>query len=39
VATEWTLAELINNPRVLKKAREEVESIVGKDRLVDESDV
>ncbi|CAJ2678713.1 unnamed protein product [Trifolium pratense] len=39
VATEWTLAELINNPRVLKKAREEVESVVGKDRLVDESDI
>ncbi|WJX52022.1 2-hydroxyisoflavanone synthase [Trifolium repens] len=39
VATEWTLAELLNNPRVLKKAREEIESVVGKDRLVDESDV
>ncbi|KAK2382775.1 2-hydroxyisoflavanone synthase [Trifolium repens] len=39
VATEWTLAELINNPSVLKKAREEIESVVGKDRLVDESDV
>jgi 2-hydroxyisoflavanone synthase len=39
VATEWTLAELINNPRVLKKAQEEMESVVGKDRLVDESDV
>lgn len=39
VATEWTLAELINNPRVLKKAREEIDSVVGKERLVDESDV
>jgi cytochrome P450 len=39
VSTEWTLSELINNPRVLKKAREEIDSIVGKDRLVDESDV
>ncbi|XP_058735439.1 2-hydroxyisoflavanone synthase [Vicia villosa] len=39
VSTEWTLAELINNPKVLKKAREEIDSVVGKDRLVDESDV
>lgn len=39
VATEWTLAELINNPRVLKNAREEIDSVIGKDRLVDESDV
>nr|SBU44857.1 isoflavone synthase enzyme [Glycine max] len=38
VATEWALAELINNPRVLQKAREEVYSVVGKDRLVDEVD-
>ncbi|KAL5054177.1 hypothetical protein RYX36_034859, partial [Vicia faba] len=27
VSTEWTLAELINNPRVLKKAREEIDSV------------
>ncbi|XP_057419335.1 2-hydroxyisoflavanone synthase [Lotus japonicus] len=39
VATDWALSELINNPRVLKKAREEVESVVGKDRLVDEADI
>ena len=38
VATEWALAELINNPKVLEKAREEVYSVVGKDRLVDEVD-
>ncbi|XP_058071407.1 cytochrome P450 93A2-like [Magnolia sinica] len=36
---EWTLAELINNPRVLKKAREEIDSVVGKHRLVQESDI
>ncbi|NP_001296629.2 isoflavone synthase precursor [Cicer arietinum] len=39
VATDWCLSELINNPRVMKKAREEVDSVVGKDRLVDESDI
>lgn len=33
------MAELINNPKVLRKAREEVDTVVGKDRLVDESDV
>ncbi|KAL5975961.1 hypothetical protein ACLOJK_020290 [Asimina triloba] len=36
---EWALAELINNPRVLQKAREEIESVVGKHRLVEESDI
>ncbi|XP_058072640.1 cytochrome P450 93A2-like [Magnolia sinica] len=36
---EWTLAELINNPRVLKKARDEIDSVVGKHRLVQESDI
>ena len=39
MATDWALAELINNPRVLQKAREEIDKAVGKDRLVEESDV
>ncbi|RYR65565.1 hypothetical protein Ahy_A03g011501 [Arachis hypogaea] len=39
VATDWALAELINNPRVLAKAREEVYNVVGKDRLVEETDI
>ncbi|KAK7302847.1 hypothetical protein RJT34_13744 [Clitoria ternatea] len=39
VATDWALAELINNPKVLQKAKEEVDSVVGKERLADESDV
>ncbi|KAK7400642.1 hypothetical protein VNO78_11871 [Psophocarpus tetragonolobus] len=39
VATDWALAELINNPRVLQKAREEIYSVVGKDRLIDEADI
>nr|ACL81170.1 isoflavone synthase [Lupinus luteus] len=39
VATEWALAELINNPHVLKKAQEELNEVVGKDRLADELDV
>ncbi|MQI72116.1 cytochrome P450, partial [Escherichia coli] len=39
VATDWALSELINNPGVLQKAREEIDSVVGKDRLVDEADI
>ena len=30
---EWSLAELVRNPHVFKKAREEIESVVGKERL------
>ncbi|CAB4286806.1 unnamed protein product [Prunus armeniaca] len=36
---EWALAELINHPEVMKKARQEIDSIVGKNRLVEESDI
>lgn len=36
---EWSLAELIRNPQVFKKAREEIDSVVGKERLVKESDI
>ncbi|NP_001289203.1 beta-amyrin 24-hydroxylase-like [Cicer arietinum] len=36
---EWALAELIRNPQVFKKAREEIDSVVGKERLVKESDI
>ncbi|GAU23196.1 hypothetical protein TSUD_172230 [Trifolium subterraneum] len=38
ISTEWALVELMNNPSLLKKAREEIDKIVGKNRLVDESD-
>ncbi|TKY66140.1 Beta-amyrin 24-hydroxylase [Spatholobus suberectus] len=36
---EWSLAELVRNPHVFKKAREEIDSVVGKERLVKESDI
>ncbi|KAJ3678621.1 hypothetical protein LUZ60_002424 [Juncus effusus] len=36
---EWTLSELINHPNVLKKLTEEIDRVVGKDRLVKESDL
>ncbi|KAI3975465.1 hypothetical protein MKX01_004195 [Papaver californicum] len=37
-AVEWALAEMINQPELLQKAVEEIDRVVGKDRLVQESD-
>ncbi|XP_068661119.1 tryptophan N-monooxygenase CYP79A68-like [Aristolochia californica] len=37
-AVEWALAEMLNEPDMLRKAVEEVDRVVGKDRLVQESD-
>lgn len=39
VTMEWGMAELINNPRVLEKARHEIDSVIGKSRIVEESDI
>ncbi|KAK7336614.1 hypothetical protein VNO77_17160 [Canavalia gladiata] len=39
LTTEWALAELINNPHVMKKAREEIDSVIGNSRIVEESDL
>ncbi|KAK9123048.1 hypothetical protein Sjap_012650 [Stephania japonica] len=36
---EWALAELINNQQIFEKAREEIDKVVGKSRLVEESDI
>ncbi|KAK6246566.1 Cytochrome P450 - like 10 [Theobroma cacao] len=38
IALEWALAELINHPDVLKIAQEEIDQVVGKSKLVEESD-
>ena len=38
-AMQWTLAELINHPNIFNKVREEIKSLVGSIRLVEESDV
>ncbi|XP_002982021.2 flavonoid 3'-monooxygenase [Selaginella moellendorffii] len=35
---EWTLLELMHNPLILQKAQEEIDTVVGKERLVAESD-
>jgi len=36
---EWAIAELIRHPDVLKRAQEELDAVVGRDRLVSESDL
>nr|QWK52437.1 cytochrome P450 79C2-2 [Isatis tinctoria] len=36
---EWTIAEMLNHPEILQKATNELNMVVGKDRLVQESDI
>ncbi|XP_062213980.1 tyrosine N-monooxygenase-like [Phragmites australis] len=38
-AVEWALAEMVNNPDVLEKAVAEIDRVVGRERLVQESDI
>nr|QWK52415.1 cytochrome P450 705A24 [Isatis tinctoria] len=35
----WAMAEIINHPEILERLREEIDSVVGKDRLVQETDL
>ena len=35
----WAMAELMNHPEIMEKARKEIDSVVGKERLVEESDI
>ncbi|KAK8717815.1 hypothetical protein V6N13_045069 [Hibiscus sabdariffa] len=37
-ALEWALAEMLNKPEMLQKAIDELDNVVGRDRLVQESD-
>ncbi|KAH8490597.1 hypothetical protein H0E87_022941 [Populus deltoides] len=37
-ACEWAFAEMLNQPEILEKATEELDRVVGKERLVQESD-
>ncbi|OIV95129.1 hypothetical protein TanjilG_21519 [Lupinus angustifolius] len=39
VASQWAMAEIINHPQVLKKLREEIDSVVGTCRIINESDI
>ncbi|XP_071729302.1 cytochrome P450 81Q32-like [Rutidosis leptorrhynchoides] len=36
---EWALSLLLNNPQVLKKAQNEIDGYINKDRLIEESDI
>ncbi|KAG7577947.1 Cytochrome P450 [Arabidopsis thaliana x Arabidopsis arenosa] len=37
--TQWTMAEIINKPNILERLREEIDSVVGKTRLIQETDL
>ncbi|GER30929.1 cytochrome P450 [Striga asiatica] len=39
VTVEWAMSALLNNPDKLRKARIEIDNLVGKDRLINESDL
>jgi len=40
ITMEWGLAELLRNPNVMQKAREEIDSVTGNNsRLIEESDI
>ena len=39
VTLEWSLAELINHPTVMEKARKEIDSIIGKEKMVMETNI
>ncbi|KAG7011036.1 Isoflavone 2'-hydroxylase [Cucurbita argyrosperma subsp. argyrosperma] len=39
VTLEWAMSQLLNNPEVLEKARAEIDSSIGYERLVNESDL
>ncbi|CAF2114185.1 hypothetical protein Bca4012_096209 [Brassica carinata] len=37
--TQWTMAELVNNPYILGRLRDEIDLVVGKERLIQETDL
>lgn len=39
VTIEWAMSNLLNNPDVLKKARAELDTQIGQDKLIDEQDI
>eukprot|EP00252_Welwitschia_mirabilis_P026281 TRINITY_DN854_c0_g2_i1.p1 TRINITY_DN854_c0_g2~~TRINITY_DN854_c0_g2_i1.p1 ORF type:complete len:504 (-),score=79.75 TRINITY_DN854_c0_g2_i1:21-1532(-) len=39
ITIEWAMAELIRNPSALKKAQTEIDQVVGKGKIIDETDI
>ncbi|URE45060.1 Anaphase-promoting complex subunit [Musa troglodytarum] len=39
VTVEWAMAEMLRNPAILKRAQAEADAVVGRDRLLEESDL
>ncbi|XLU56254.1 hypothetical protein S245_050902, partial [Arachis hypogaea] len=39
VTLEWAMSNLLNHPEIIEKARKEIETQIGEDRIVDESDI
>lgn len=39
ITSEWTMAELLQHPKVMEEVREEIDKVVGRDRLVEENDL
>lgn len=39
VSIEWAIAELLHYPHYMKRLQDEVDAVVGKDRVLDESDI
>ena len=39
VTLEWAMTNLLNHPDILKKARDEIDSQIGEEKLIEESDI
>ncbi|XP_009787639.1 cytochrome P450 98A2-like [Nicotiana tabacum] len=39
ITVEWAMAELVKNPRVQQKVQEELDRVIGSNRIVNESDI
>ncbi|CAH8384838.1 unnamed protein product [Eruca vesicaria subsp. sativa] len=38
-STQWTMAELVNNPNIFERLRDEIDGVIGKSRLIQETDL
>lgn len=39
IVIEWAMAEMLKNPTILRRAQEETDRVIGRHRLLDESDI